>query len=200
MIPWNRFSNYNKLLVFAYILRLLQSHSAFRQTATVSHPEEYLAAENRIFVLSQKESFAVELKDLRRSQSLTRSSCIIKFNPFLGSHNLLRSTGRTSRIRMKEIPFEVKYPIILDSRQPAVCLLLPHTHQIHHHQGVEYLRSVIQRVNAVLRLRSALRKLESECLFCRRRRAKCLQPLMADLPTERLAYKKPTFTNTGLDL
>ena len=30
-------------------------------------------------------------------------------------------------------------------------------------------------------------------------KAKCLQPLMADLPTKRLAYKKPAFTNTGLD-
>ena len=74
-----------------------------------------------------------------------------------------------------------------------------HTHQIHHHQGVEYLSSVTQRDYAVLRHRSALRKLESECLFCRRRRAKCLQPLMFYLPIERLAYKKPAFTNTGLD-
>ena len=175
VIPWNRFSNYNKLLrVFAHLLRLLQSHSAFRQTAKVSFPEEYLDAEKRIFILSQKESFAKDLEDLRRSQSLTRSSRIIKFNPLLGSDNLLRSTGRTSQ--MKEIPFEVKHPIILDSRQPAVCLLLQHTHQIQYQQGVEYLRSVIEREYAVLRLRSALRKQDSECLFCRRRRAKCLQP------------------------
>ena len=169
----------------------------FRQTTKVLHPEENLAAEKRIFILSQKESFAEELKHLRKNQNLWRCSRIIKFNPFLGSDNLLRSTGRTSR--MKEIHFEVKHPIILDSRHPAVCLLLQHIHQIHLHQGVEYLRSVIQQDYAVLRLRSALRKLESECLFFRRRRAKCLQSLMADLPTERLAYKKPAFTNTGFD-
>ena len=90
IIPWNRFSNYNKLLrVSAYILRLLQSNSAFRKTSKDSHPEEYLAAEKRIFILSQKESFAEELKDLRKSQSRTRSGRIIKFNPFLGSDNLL---------------------------------------------------------------------------------------------------------------
>ena len=135
-----RFSNFNKLLrVFAYTLRLLQSHSAFRQTAKFSHPEEYLAAEKRIFILSQEETSAEELKDLRRSQSLTRSSRIIKFNPFLGSDNLLQSTGRTSG--MKEILFEVKHPNILDRRQPAVCLILQHTHQILRHQGVECLRS-----------------------------------------------------------
>ena len=198
VIPWIRFSNYNKLLrVFAYILLLLQSHSAFRQTTKVSHPEEYLAAEKRILFLDQKKSFAEELKDLRMSTNLSRCSRIIKFNPLLGSDNLLRSTGCTSR--MKEITFEVKHAIILDSWHPAVCLLLQHIHQIHHHQGVEYVRYVIQQDYAVLRLRSVLRKLESECLFCRQRRAKSLQPLMADLPTERLDYKKPAFTNRGLD-
>ena len=57
VIPWNRFSNYNKLLrVFAYILRLLQTHSVFQQTTKFSHPEEYLTAEKRIFILSQNES------------------------------------------------------------------------------------------------------------------------------------------------
>ena len=55
MVPWNRFSNYNKVIrVFAYILRLLQIHYMFRQTTKVLHPEEYLAAEKRIFILPQK--------------------------------------------------------------------------------------------------------------------------------------------------
>ena len=63
---------------------------------------------------------------------------------------------------------------------------------------MEYLRSVIQQNYAILRLRSALRKLESECLFCRRRREQNLQPQKADLPIEHLAYKKPAFNNTPL--
>ena len=100
---------------------------------------------------------------------------------------------------MNEIHFEVKHPIILDSQQPAECLVLQHTHQIHDHQGVEYLRSVFQQDYAILRLSSVVRKLKSECLFCRHRREQCLQPLMAGLPIELLAYKKPAFTNTGLD-
>ena len=90
VIPWNRFSNYNKLLrVFAYILRLLPNHSVFRQTSEISHPEDYLAAGKRIFTLSQKESFAEDLKHLRRNRNLSRCCRIIKFNPFLGSDNLL---------------------------------------------------------------------------------------------------------------
>ena len=73
-----------------------------------------------------------------------------------------------------------------------------------HTSGSSSPRGVIpplvnQQYYAILRLRSVHRKLESECLFCRRRRAQWLHPLMADLPIERLAYKKPTFTNTGLD-
>ena len=69
----------------------------------------------------------------------------------------------------------------------------------HHHQGIDYLRAKIQELYTFLKLRSSLRSTISNCVTCRKFRAATIQPIMADLPVERLAYKSPSFTNTGVD-
>ena len=39
----------------------------------------------------------------------------------------------------------------------------------------------------------------SQCITCRKRKAETLTPMMSDLPRERLAYREPPFSNTGID-
>ena len=75
---------------------------------------------------------------------------------------------------------------------------LRRTHLKNHHQGIDYLRSKVQERYAILKLRSTLRSIKSNCVLCRRFRAATIQTIMADLPKERLAYQSPPFTNTGL--
>ena len=64
---------------------------------------------------------------------------------------------------------------------------------------MDYLRSKVQERYAILKLRSTLRSIKSNCVLCRKFRAAIIQPIMADLPKERLAYQSPPFTNTGVD-
>ena len=68
-----------------------------------------------------------------------------------------------------------------------------------HHQGIDYLRSKVQERYAILKLRSTLRSIKSNCVLCRKLRAATIQPITADLPKERLAYQSPPFTNIGVD-
>ena len=70
---------------------------------------------------------------------------------------------------------------------------------MNHHQGIDYLRSKVQERYAILKLRSTLRSIKSNCVLCRKFRAATIQHIMADLPKERLAYQSPPFTNTGVD-
>ena len=98
-----------------------------------------------------------------------------------------------------EIDFDTKHPIVLDARHNFVKLFLRHTHLKNHHQGIDYLRSKVQDRYAILKLRSTLRSIKSNCVLCRKFRAATMQPIMADLPKERLAYQSPPFTNTGVD-
>ena len=124
-------------------------------------------------------------------------SRIAVYSPFIGPAGLLRSTGRIKRLA--EIDFDLKHPIILDGRHPLVLLFLRHMHLKHHHEGIDYLRALIQQRFAVLKLRSTLRSIRFSCVLCRNRNATPVQPMMADLPSERLGFKSPPFTNVGLD-
>ena len=101
--------------------------------------------------------------------------------------------------QLKIATFDVKHPIILDARHPLLKLLLEHLHTQHCHQGVDYLRALVQQRFAVVKLRTALRTVVSRCVVCRKRRAETLTPIMTDLPHERLAFKKPPFSNTDVD-
>ena len=57
----------------------------------------------------------------------------------------------------------------------------------------------MQEHYTVLKLRSSLRSIKAHCLRCREFQAVTMQPIMSDLPKERLAYQSPPFANTGVD-
>ena len=78
-------------------------------------------------------------------------------------------------------------------------LFLRHTHLKNHQQCIDYLRSEVQERYAILKLRSTLRSIKSNCVLCRKFCAATIQPIMADLPKEKLACQSPPITNTGFD-
>ena len=128
---------------------------------------------------------------------MSKLSVIKDFSPFIGPNGLLHAQGRTKHLEIAN--FDVKHPILLDSRHPAVRLFLEHLHEKHCHQGVEYLRALIQQKFAIVKLRTTLRTIQIRCITCRKRKAEMLTPIMSDLPKERLAFASRPFTNTGLD-
>ena len=61
------------------------------------------------------------------------------------------------------------------------------------------MRSVLNMKYAILGLRRLLRSIEKQCVTCRKRKASTIQPIMSDLPVERLGYKQPPFNHTGVE-
>ena len=101
---------------------------------------------------------------------------------------------------MVEVDFDFKHPIVLDARHAFVKLFIRQNHfKHHHHQSIDYGRAKVQERYTILKLRSSLRSIKSNCVTCWKLRAATIQPFMADLPVERLAYQSPPFTNTGVD-
>ena len=198
-LEWQRYSSYEKLLrIVAFILRILPRFSGNRtKTGAITDPVELESAEQKLFFLVQSETFPNETKNLLKTCSLSKPSVIKDFSPFIGPNGLLRAQGRTKHLEIAN--FDVKHPILLDSRHPAVRLFLEHLHEKHCHQGVEYLRALIQQKFAIVKLRTTLRTIQTRCVTCRKRKAETLTPIMADLPKERLAFSSRPFTNTGLD-
>ena len=199
LIPFDKFSFHQKLLrVTAYVLRLLPSHEGYSTVdGSIADAVELDEVERHLQYLVQAESFNIERRDLLDNKSVKRSSRNAQFIPFIGPHSLIRSSGRLRRL--VEIDFDTEHPIVLDARHNFVKLFLRHTHFKNHHQGVDYLRSKVQERYAILKLPSTLRSIKSNCVLCRKFRAVTIQPIMADLPKERLAYQSPPFTNTGVD-
>ena len=198
-LEWQKYSSYEKLLrILAYILRLLPKFSGNRtETGFITDPAELEVAEQKLIYLVQSESFPNEKKALLKCLPICKPSMIKDFTPFIGPNGLIRAQGRTKQLEVAS--FDIKHPILLDSRHPAVRLFLEHLHKKQCHQGVEYLRALIQQKYAIVKLRTALRTIQSRCVTCRKRKAETMTPMMADLPKERLAFASPPFTNTGLD-
>ena len=184
VFDWTKYSSFSKIVrIAAYILRLLPRHRHFRsRDLKITDSVELSLAEEKVLLLSQRESFRDELKCLSKENSIANTSRIRSFSPFFGPGGLLKSTGRTKRLDW--IEFDTKHPIILDGLHPVVPLMLENLHKCHHHQGLDFMRSQVQQRFAVLRLRQMLRKVENECLVCRKRKAQTLTPMMADLPKE----------------
>ena len=139
----------------------------------------------------------MEKSNLPKSSPLSSNSKIAQFSPFIGSNGLERASGRTKQLDVAT--FDVKHPFILDAPHPLIRLLLEHLHTQHCHQGVDYLRALVQQRFAVAKLRTALRTIVPRCVVCCKRRAETLTPIIADLPRERLSFKEPPFSNTGVD-
>ena len=188
-IEWKRFSNFRRLRnVFARVLNLRNRNKEIT-------PEFLDQAENRIWKLVQRESYTKEIASLKKGDSVKGNSKIESMNPFL-SENLIRAKGR---LRRANLSCGEKHPVILPHSHPAVNLYLEFQHKHNHHQGVEHIRTEIQRKLWVTGLRNALRSVKHQCLHCKLKRRQTSMPMMSDLPVVRIEDNVTPFTNTGVD-
>ena len=109
---------------------------------------------------------------------------------------MIKTTGRV--LRLVNTEFDTKHPILLDARHTLVRLLARSLHHKHFHQGLDHMRSVSNMKYAILGLRRLLRSIKNQCVTCRERKASTIQPIMSDLPVERLGYKQPSFNRTDV--
>ena len=67
------------------------------------------------------------------------------------------------------------------------------------HSSREYVLSLLRERFWVIKGSSAVRRILSKCVSCRRRQAPVLEQKMADLPEDRLTPDQPPFTAVGVD-
>ena len=196
---WEGFSSFTRYKsVVAFMLRTLPSHKHFRDNdLQITDPTEFDIAESKLIHLAQMESFPVELKTLNAGKPIKNSSKIATYSPFICPAGIIRSTGRI--VRSVNTEFDTEHPILLDARQTLVRLLARSLHHKHFHQGLDYMRFVLNMKYAILGLRRLLRSIQNQCVTCRKRKANSIQPIMSDLPVERLGYKQPPFNHMGVD-
>ena len=189
IFDFDRYSSLSKLLRITAYHRILPKHDSYRtQDRIICNPDEFRVAEAKLQFLQLNKKLLFDCKQINKK------SRIAPFSPFIGPNALIRSTSRLKRL--VEADYDLKHPIILDSRHPAVKWFLL---KEHHHEGAEFLRAFIQRRFAIIRLRPALRSIKHNCILCRQRSADTVKPMMADLPVECLSYGNPRFSISGID-
>ncbi|XP_052407932.1 uncharacterized protein LOC127953079 [Carassius gibelio] len=158
--------------------------------------EDLLEAETSIIAFCQQERFPTEFAALTSGNAqVPRSSSILKLDPVLEG-GVLRVGGRLKRAA---IPEDIKHPLILSKDQHISDLILRHVHFRLGHAGRNHLLSATRRKYWITSGPTAVRKIISRCLICKRHGGKTGEQKMADLPEERVVPDLPPFTNVGVD-
>ena len=118
-------------------------------------------------------------------------------NPFIDNYGILRVGGRLKNSTLDE---SVTYPIILPKSGKVTELLIRWCHQKTARSGRNITLNEIRSSRYwVMQGSSALKKMISRCVTCRRLRERIDEQIMADLPHDRLK-EEPPFTHCGVDI
>lgn len=119
-----------------------------------------------------------------------------QFNLFQDEKGVWRCGGRLSNA---ELPYAIKYPILLPSDHPLTALVVKDAHERVCHNGVRETLTETRSKYWIPRGRSFTRKIIHNCVLCRKfegRPYKAPQP--PPLPMCRVK-EDPAFTHTGVD-
>ena len=121
------------------------------------------------------------------------SKSLLKLNPFF-CKGVLRVGGR---LQQSAQLYDVKHPIILPTSSHVTKLIIEDHHRTVGHSGTSFTWTSLRQKYWIIRGAAAVRKIIGKCTQCKKRNAKPLEQIMADLPEERFAINKPPFYNTG---
>ncbi|XP_041971483.1 uncharacterized protein LOC121727618 isoform X1 [Aricia agestis] len=191
------FSNFCKLQrVMAYIQRFLyncrHSHNKYTGHLTV---KELVSSNQTLCKLAQMEIFPKEYSTLSKNNNLPAKNCLQNMRPFMHNDGLIRVGGRLSN---SEYCYDTKHPIILHASHHLTKLIFQHYHILTMHAGPQHLLSTIRQKYWPIAGRNLARKTVHDCIKCCRFAGRSIQPVMGNLPKERLSMTYP-FLNVAVD-
>ena len=157
--------------------------------------DELDRAENEIIKCMRKEAFSEEISQLRSGKERKQNNCLLKLNQRV-FEGVLRVGGR---LQQSKQPFDVQHPIVLSSSHHVTKLIVEDSHRAVGHFGPSITWTSLQQRFWIICGASTVRKILGNCMLCKKRNAKSMEQIMADLPSERFAVTKPPFYNTGTD-
>ncbi|XP_055537951.1 uncharacterized protein LOC129725781 [Wyeomyia smithii] len=117
--------------------------------------------------------------------------------PVMDEHGMIRQSSRARKA--KNLPFDTKYPILLPKDHSVTILLVDYYHRIYRHANSETVVNEMRQMYMIPRLRVLVKTVSRMCQHCRIRKTKPLMPIMAPLPTARLAHHIRPFSYVGID-
>ena len=185
--PLELFSTWNDLVrAISCMKQIFDSRSFLKKIEY--NPEYIRRAQLTLFLISQKE--------LREDLNGTKRR-FIRYNPSIDKDGLIRGKGRLEKI---DLPYQIKYPVILPGEQTIVRKFAAHHHKRLLHQGYRVvLANLINDRILIGGGKDLLKSISAKCLFCRMRRRLLLQQQMGDLPEFRVPVQRAPFTSVAID-
>lgn len=193
----SRYSNWRKLVrAIAWLRRFVEY---LRQKRTGRWPQyimvpEIIAAEKILIKRTQEESFGKEIIALTKGLELPRKSKLKSLCPYMDNGLILVG----GRLQNAHISKEQRNPAVLPASHTITRLIYLDRHQQMLHCGPQLLLAEVRRTYWPIRGRAMARSITSRCVICKRANPKFDQPVMGQLPKQRVQYSRP-FTVTGVD-
>lgn len=135
-----------------------------------------------------------DIKDLQEKGRVQKSSSLSKLSPTL-HQGLIRAGGR---LRNAEVNDAFKFPVVLPKDSRVSQLIVRIAHQVCGHMGRQYVLSHLRQRLWIVGANGLLRREISQCVTCKKVKAKPLTQLMADLLKDRVVPSFP-FERSGVD-
>ncbi|XP_061728105.1 uncharacterized protein LOC133533163 isoform X1 [Cydia pomonella] len=189
-------SSYSKLQrIIAYILRFI--HNCKKENTKKTGGLTLAELESASVLLlrrSQQDSFPNEYELLKTGKPLPKKSRLSSLSPFLDS-GLIRVGGRLVN---SFYDYGTKHPIVLCSKHHLARLFFKMFHLRLLHAPPQLLLATIKLNYWPLGGRNLAKQVVHTCLKCVRLKGETVQPVMGNLPKERLHLEYP-FLETGTD-
>ena len=155
-------------------------------------PEEIRDAEEDIVQRAQREAFREEYDALVKKKRV-QHSILSKVNPMHDEQGLMRSD---SRLRFAEyLPYDVRFPVLLLRGH-----WIKYYHELANHAGgTNFVLSQICQRYWIVAAREEIRKWESQCNECKRRKNKAASQIMAPLLARKTQKTYRAFDQAAVD-
>lgn len=194
---FNKFSNFCKLQrTTAYIKRFIYNCQHTRNK--ILGPLTVTELNSAVEILCrqvQRDSYCKQYLQLLHKRPLSPKDRLLKLNPFIDHTGLIRVGGRLSN---SHYDYYTKHPILLDASHHITKILVSHYHKILLHAGPQLLLSSLRHKYWIVNGRNLCRNTTRKCISCLRFAGKTYQPIMGNLPLQRLQADYP-FTHTAVD-
>ena len=191
LIDCKKFSSLTKLLgVTAQVLMAVEKFKALRsRQPSPQQPvtREQISKAEVLWITNAQHALA-GAKDFKLQQK--------QFNLFKDEKGIWRCGGRLSHA---EVPYAVKYPVLLPRTDPLSTLIVQEAHERVFHNGIRETLTEVRRRFWIPKARSLIRRIIHGCVLCKKfEGAPYKAPPPPPLPTFRVK-EDPGFTHTGVD-
>ena len=190
IVDLGKYSTFAKLIgVTATIIRAVRKFKILREKQRsnpfVNLDDRQARQEAELLLVKSAQQTFSDLKTLTK-----------QFNLFRDEEGVLRCGGRLSNA---ELPYSVKFPILLPRDHPITSLIVKQAHERVLHNGVKETLSETRSKYWIPSGRNLARKIIHKCVICRKFEGLPFQtPQSPPLPECRLK-ESPAFSYTGVD-